>query len=104
MTLSCRIARCEGTPIRPAADTLGFLYDIYELTPTGVGWLRQMITIRAFEDKVQEMFGQRLVPGTTHVCQDQEASCVGAVSALEPTDILSITYRGHGQANKEGEP
>ena len=61
-------------------------------------------TIRAFEDRVQEMFGQRLVPGTTYVCQDQEASCVGAVSALEPTDILSITYRGHGQANKEGEP
>ena len=72
------------------------------LPQTGVTWLRQMITIRAFEDKVQEMFSQGLVPGTTHLCQGQEASCVGAVSALEPGDILSITYRGHGQAIARG--
>jgi pyruvate dehydrogenase E1 component alpha subunit len=61
-----------------------------------------MTTIRLFEDKVQELFTQGLVPGTTHLCQGQEASCVGAVSALGPEDVITITYRGHGQALVRG--
>jgi TPP-dependent pyruvate/acetoin dehydrogenase alpha subunit len=73
-----------------------------KLAQHGLDWLRSMITIRTFEDKVQELFVQGLVPGTTHLCQGQEASCVGAVSALGPKDILSITYRGHGQAIARG--
>jgi TPP-dependent pyruvate/acetoin dehydrogenase alpha subunit len=70
----------------------------------GLAWLRQMMQIRLFEDKVQELFMQGLIQGTTHLCQGQEAVSVGAVSALEPRDYLTITYRGHGHAIARGMP
>jgi acetoin:2,6-dichlorophenolindophenol oxidoreductase subunit alpha len=65
-------------------------------------WYRQMVEIRLFEEKVQELFMQNLVEGTTHLCQGQEAVSVGAVAAMEPHDYLTITYRGHGQALAKG--
>jgi acetoin:2,6-dichlorophenolindophenol oxidoreductase subunit alpha len=65
-------------------------------------WYRQMIEIRLFEDKVQELFMQGLIEGTTHLCQGQEAVSVGAVSALRDDDYLTITYRGHGHALARG--
>ncbi len=67
-----------------------------------VAWLRKMIEIRLFEDKVQELFMQGRIQGTTHLCQGQEAVCVGAVGALEDRDYLTITYRGHGHALARG--
>ncbi len=65
-------------------------------------WLRSMLLIRCFEDKVQQLFMQGLVPGTTHLCQGQEAVSVGAISAITSADYLTITYRGHGQALARG--
>jgi len=65
-------------------------------------WFQTMLLIRCFEDKVQQLFLQGLVPGTTHLCQGQEAVAVGAVRALAPDDYLTITYRGHGQALARG--
>jgi pyruvate dehydrogenase E1 component alpha subunit len=61
-----------------------------------------MIEIRLFEEKVQELFMQGQIQGTTHLCQGQEAVCVGAVGALEERDYLTITYRGHGHALARG--
>jgi len=61
-------------------------------------WFDSMVRIRAFEDRVQELFMSGAIGGTTHLCQGQEAVCVGAVGALEERDYLTITYRGHGQA------
>jgi TPP-dependent pyruvate/acetoin dehydrogenase alpha subunit len=65
-------------------------------------WLRKMIEIRLFEEKVQELFMQGRIQGTTHLCQGQEAVCVGAVGSLEDRDYLTITYRGHGHALARG--
>jgi TPP-dependent pyruvate/acetoin dehydrogenase alpha subunit len=65
-------------------------------------WLRQMLEIRLFEEKVQELFMQGHVQGTTHLCQGQEAVSVGAISAMRDDDYLTITYRGHGQALARG--
>jgi acetoin:2,6-dichlorophenolindophenol oxidoreductase subunit alpha len=67
-----------------------------------VAWLRKMLEIRLFEDKVQELFMEGRIQGTTHLCQGQEAVCVGAVGALEDRDYLTITYRGHGHALARG--
>jgi acetoin:2,6-dichlorophenolindophenol oxidoreductase subunit alpha len=67
-----------------------------------VGWYRQMLEIRLFEEKVQELFMQGQIEGTTHLCQGQEAVSVGAGSALEARDYLTITYRGHGHALARG--
>lgn len=65
-------------------------------------WLRRMWEIRLFEDKVQELFMEGLVQGTTHLCHGQEAVAVGAVAALREHDFLTVTYRGHGQALARG--
>jgi pyruvate dehydrogenase E1 component alpha subunit len=61
-----------------------------------------MLEIRLFEEKVQELFMQGQIQGTTHLCQGQEAVSVGAIGALEDRDYLTITYRGHGHALARG--
>ena len=63
-----------------------------------LGWYLQMLQIRIFEDKVQELFMSGQIEGTTHLCQGQEAVSVGAVSAMRPGDVQTNTYRGHGEA------
>ncbi len=63
-----------------------------------LGWYRQMLQIRLFEEKVQELFMSGQIEGTTHLCQGQEAVSVGAVSAMRPGDVQTNTYRGHGEA------
>lgn len=65
---------------------------------TLAGWYRQMVAIRLFEDKVQQLFLTGQIQGTTHLAQGQEAVSVGAVAAMEPGDVQTNTYRGHGEA------
>ena len=65
-------------------------------------WYRQMLEVRLFEDKVQELFMAGKIQGTTHLCQGQEAVSVGAVGALAERDYMTITYRGHGHALARG--
>jgi TPP-dependent pyruvate/acetoin dehydrogenase alpha subunit len=67
-----------------------------------IEWYRQMLRIRLFEDKVQKLFLQNMVHGTTHLCQGQEAISVGVCAALEADDYVTMTYRGHGQALARG--
>jgi TPP-dependent pyruvate/acetoin dehydrogenase alpha subunit len=69
-----------------------------------IRWYEQMLEIRLFEEKVQELFMDGLIEGTTHLCQGQEAVSVGAVSALREDDYMTITYRGHGHALARGVP
>ena len=61
-------------------------------------WYRQMVRVRVFEDRVQELFMNGRIEGTTHLCQGQEAVSVGAIAAMEPGDVQTNTYRGHGEA------
>ncbi len=65
-------------------------------------WYRRILEIRMFEEKVQELFMLGLIQGTTHLCQGQEAVSVGAVAAMRADDVLTNTYRGHGQALARG--
>ena len=67
-------------------------------TDRRVGWYHQMWTIRLFEEKVQELFMNGLIQGTTHLCQGQEAVSVGAIAAMHKGDVQTNTYRGHGEA------
>jgi pyruvate dehydrogenase E1 component alpha subunit len=67
-----------------------------------LAWYRRMVEIRLFEEKVQELFMTGLIQGTTHLCQGQEAVSVGAVAAMRADDVLTNTYRGHGQALARG--
>jgi len=63
-----------------------------------------MLEIRLFEEKVQELFMEGLIHGTTHLCQGQEAVSVGSIAALRNDDYLTMTYRGHGHALMRGVP
>ena len=69
-----------------------------KLQGSRVGRYEAMSEIRAFEDRVQAMFFEGLVHGTTHTCQGQEAVAVGVAAAARPTDRITCTYRGHGHA------
>lgn len=61
-----------------------------------VDLLARMLEIRFFEEHVQDLFRLSLVRGSTHLCQGQEAICVGVCSALRQGDTMTCTYRGHG--------
>jgi acetoin:2,6-dichlorophenolindophenol oxidoreductase subunit alpha len=71
-------------------------------TDTRVAWFRKMVEIRLFEDKVQELFMQGQIEGTTHLAQGQEAVSVGSIATIRDDDYITMTYRGHGQALARG--
>lgn len=64
--------------------------------------LRQMQLIRAFEWKADQLYAQGKVHGTMHLCIGEEATAVGAIAALEPTDYIFSTHRGHGHCLAKG--
>jgi pyruvate dehydrogenase E1 component alpha subunit len=66
-----------------------------------IRWYRQMVEIRLFEEKTQELSQQGLI-GSTHLAQGQEAVSVGAIAALRDDDTLTYTYRGHAQVLARG--
>jgi acetoin:2,6-dichlorophenolindophenol oxidoreductase subunit alpha len=66
--------------------------------------LRAMQEIRLFEDETHRLFAQGLVRGSTHLCQGQEATVVGACRALRQGDTMTCTYRGHGAVLAMGAP
>ena len=61
-----------------------------------------MCLIRAFELRLNEIFLQGLVAGTTHLCVGQEACAVGTCFALAPEDVLFSNHRGHGHLLARG--
>ncbi len=72
---------------------------------TLTGHLEQMVRIRAFEEKVQELRAREEIVGSVHLCNGQEAIYVGACAALDLTrDAVFPTYRGHGWAIACGVP
>jgi TPP-dependent pyruvate/acetoin dehydrogenase alpha subunit len=70
------------------------------LAELGESWTRErlstMLLIRAFEEKAEELFALGRVHGTMHLSIGQEATAVGASSALRPEDYLLNHHRGHG--------
>jgi len=63
---------------------------------------RQMLTIRFFEEKVFELYGQNLVPGTIHLYAGEEAVAVGVCANLGRDDYITSTHRGHGHCIAKG--
>src|SRR5438552_11964078 len=61
-----------------------------------------MIRVRMFEEEVVDAFRAGLVPGSTHPCIGQEAIKAGALDAIEASDLVLATYRGHGEALLKG--
>lgn len=63
---------------------------------------RKMLEIRLFEEKVFELYGQNLVPGTIHLYAGEEAVAAGVCSALRMDDYITSTHRGHGHCIAKG--
>lgn len=66
------------------------------------GMYQKMLEIRLFEEKVFELYGQNLVPGTIHLYAGEEAVAVGVCSALRRDDYVTSTHRGHGHCVAKG--
>lgn len=64
--------------------------------------LRQMCTIRAFEEMAEQLYALGKIHGTMHLSIGMEASAVGAVAALRPDDLILSTHRGHGHCIAKG--
>jgi pyruvate dehydrogenase E1 component alpha subunit len=64
--------------------------------------LYQMILIRTFEEKVEQLFQQGKIHGTMHLCIGQEATAVGVCSLLSDTDKIISNHRGHGHCIAKG--
>jgi pyruvate dehydrogenase E1 component alpha subunit len=61
--------------------------------------LKQMLLIRRFEEKAAQMYGLQKIGGFCHLYIGQEASGVGAITALDLTkDYVLTAYRDHGIA------
>ncbi len=64
--------------------------------------LRQMYSIRAFEEMAEQLYTLGKIHGTMHLSIGMEASAVGAIAALRPDDLILSTHRGHGHCIAKG--
>jgi len=65
-------------------------------------FLREMLLIRRFEEKVEEQFRAGELPGFLHLAIGQEAVAVGVCRALEEGDVIASTHRAHGHTIAKG--
>jgi pyruvate dehydrogenase E1 component alpha subunit len=68
-------------------------------------WLHvyeQMVKIREFEEKANELYMKAIMPGLTHLYSGQEAVAVGVCEALTREDYITSTHRGHGHCLAKG--
>jgi pyruvate dehydrogenase E1 component alpha subunit len=71
-------------------------------TETQVHLLRTMIRIRAFEERVRDLFAGGRLPGFVHLSIGQEAVAAGSCGALDAGDYVLSTHRGHGHLVAKG--
>lgn len=79
----------NGAPLSQSADTAR-------------ATLGGMWAVRLFEEAVDSLFARGLMHGTMHLSIGQEASAIGACAALEHTDFITSTHRGHGHCIGKG--
>jgi TPP-dependent pyruvate/acetoin dehydrogenase alpha subunit len=63
---------------------------------------RKMWLIRHFEQEMARLFQKNLIHGSVHSYVGQEAIAVGGCAALEPSDLITSTHRGHGHCLAKG--
>ena len=82
------------TVIRPVAEGL----DVTKL----LHMYRQMVAIRLFEERVNELYTRAVMPGLAHLYIGEEAVAVGICEALRSDDYITSTHRGHGHCLAKG--
>src|ERR1700757_3779611 len=82
-----------------AATRKGKPVDVAELDAAPkelLGFYRQMLLIRRFEERAGQMYGMGLIGGFCHLYIGQEAIAVGMQSVKQPGDQIITAYRDHG--------
>jgi pyruvate/2-oxoglutarate/acetoin dehydrogenase E1 component/TPP-dependent pyruvate/acetoin dehydrogenase alpha subunit len=70
---------------------------------TLLGYLRQVMEIRALENNIANLLSKAVLKGASHLYAGQEAVAVGAIAALQDDDLITSTHRGHGHAHAHGD-
>jgi acetoin:2,6-dichlorophenolindophenol oxidoreductase subunit alpha len=65
---------------------------------------RQVVRIRAFEERAYRLFMEGLVKGTSHLSLGMEAIAAGFGEAMRADDYTFCTYRGHAHTLARGTP
>jgi len=63
---------------------------------------RQMLAIRLFEERVNDLYTRALMPGLAHLYIGEEAVAAGVCEALRRDDYITSTHRGHGHCLAKG--
>ncbi len=63
---------------------------------------KQMVSIRLFEEQVNDLYTRALMPGLAHLYIGEEAVAVGICEALNRDDYITSTHRGHGHCLAKG--
>jgi pyruvate dehydrogenase E1 component alpha subunit len=61
-----------------------------------LGYYRQMLLIRRFEERAGQLYGMGLIGGFCHLYIGQEAIAVGVQAVKKPGDQVITGYRDHG--------
>ena len=61
-----------------------------------------MYRARRFEEEVFEFYKRGLMPGLAHLYLGEESIAAGACAALDETDYIGSTHRGHGHLVARG--
>ena len=64
--------------------------------------LRTMLRVRSFEEKLNELYQNKVMFGSPHSYRGQEAIAVGVCSALEANDLIASYHRGTGHLVAKG--
>jgi acetoin:2,6-dichlorophenolindophenol oxidoreductase subunit alpha len=67
-----------------------------------IALLGEMWLIRAFEEKVSELYARGRITGLLHLAIGQEAVAVGTMAELEPRDLVFSGHRPHAHALAKG--
>src|SRR3990170_5720874 len=60
-----------------------------------ISMLNQMLRIRMFEERIQQLYLQGKIPGSMHLSTGQEAIPVGFCMNLKQDDYIISSHRGH---------
>lgn len=61
-----------------------------------------MRKIRAFEERIVDLYARGLVPGLAHLYIGEEAVAAGVCAVLREDDYITSTHRGHGHVIAKG--
>src|SRR5436190_5928759 len=97
--LRCVLLHGRRVPMTTASSTSA---DLSIGTERLLNMYRQMVAIRLFEERVNDLYTRALMPGLAHLYIGEEAIACGICEALRNDDFITSTHRGHGHCLAKG--